>query len=56
MNIKIAGIFNIIALLLLVAGALAPGWIVIESSGNSIHVGLFYTVANGSTGRSLSCK
>ncbi|CAG2206423.1 unnamed protein product [Mytilus edulis] len=54
MNIKIAGIFNIIALLLLVAGALAPGWIVIESSGNSIHVGLFYTVANGSTGRSLS--
>ncbi|XP_076079329.1 uncharacterized protein LOC143049618 isoform X2 [Mytilus galloprovincialis] len=55
MNIKIAGIFNILALLLLVAGALAPGWIVIESSGNSIHVGLFYTVANGSTGRSLSC-
>ncbi|XP_076079328.1 uncharacterized protein LOC143049618 isoform X1 [Mytilus galloprovincialis] len=54
MNIKIAGIFNILALLLLVAGALAPGWIVIESSGNSIHVGLFYTVANGSTGRSLS--
>ncbi|XP_071136271.1 uncharacterized protein [Mytilus edulis] len=54
MNIKIAGIFNIIALLLLVAGALAPGWIVFESSGNSIHVGLFYTVANGSTGRSLS--
>ncbi|CAG2235987.1 unnamed protein product [Mytilus edulis] len=54
MNIKIAGIFNIIALLLLVAGALAPGWIVIESSGNSIHVGLFYAVANGYTGRSLS--
>ncbi|CAC5357160.1 unnamed protein product [Mytilus coruscus] len=49
MNIKIAGIFNIIALLLLVAGALAPGWIVFELSGKSVNVGLFYAVANGYT-------
>ncbi|XP_052087482.1 uncharacterized protein LOC127724542 [Mytilus californianus] len=48
MNIKIAGIFNIIALLLLVAGALAPGWVVFEqSSGKAVHIGLFYAVKNG---------
>ena len=44
MDIKVPGICNVVAFVLLLAGAFSPGWLVFDVSGLTIHVGLFYVV------------
>ena len=56
MDIKIPVISNVVALVLLLAGAFTPGWLVFNlAKGSTIHVGLFY-VAGLDTSRSITCK
>ena len=56
MDIKVPVISNVIALVLLVAGAFTPGWLVFNHvKGSTIHVGLFYVAGLG-TSRSVTCK
>lgn len=54
MDIKIPVISNVVALVLLLAGAFTPGWLVFNlAKGSTIHVGLFY-VAGLYTSRSIT--
>jgi len=56
MDIKIPVISNVVALVLLLAGAFTPGWLVFNTAeGSTIHAGLFYIAGLG-TSRSILCK